>query len=86
MNHTLCDIVLQETENDDDDDVLSLGDTDTLNGLLEIIVIVWTGSLTDIAKPDNKEMKEMFEKKMSKAIPQFFRVFQVQRLWRYFFL
>ncbi|PIK47295.1 putative condensin-2 complex subunit G2, partial [Apostichopus japonicus] len=69
----------KENEDVGEDAELSLKDKDVLNGMLEIIAILWTGIGNQLTKPSNQHLKMMLVKKFSKALPDFLANFQDAR-------
>ncbi|XP_038078115.1 condensin-2 complex subunit G2-like isoform X2 [Patiria miniata] len=59
-----------------DEDSLSLQDTDIMEGMLEIIAVLWTGINDQLAKPENQTTKKQLVSRFSKALPEFLAVFQ----------
>ncbi|KAJ8036414.1 Condensin-2 complex subunit G2 [Holothuria leucospilota] len=68
----------KENENEDEDG-LSLKDKDVMEGMLEIVAILWTSIGTELSKPANGALKMKLISKYSKALPEFLVTFQEGR-------
>ncbi|XP_022081754.1 condensin-2 complex subunit G2-like isoform X2 [Acanthaster planci] len=64
---------------DGDEESLSLQDADIMEGMLEIIAVLWTGINDQLAKLENQTTKKQLVSRFSKALPEFLTVFQEGR-------
>ena len=58
-------------------DVLSLQDTDLMQGLLETMVVLWEGAKERLNRPANKTVREKLVKKISESLSLLFDTFKV---------
>ena len=70
-------VTLQENEGQDENE-LSLQDTDAMAGFFETIAILWAGISHSLNKPGHKELKLKMQHKFSQVLPEFLRLFPVR--------
>ncbi|XP_071943321.1 condensin-2 complex subunit G2-like isoform X2 [Antedon mediterranea] len=64
-----------EVEKENDGEVLTLADKDIIDGLLEVMVIIWT-NIEHQLNTTHTEVRQKLVKRFSKAVPLFIDVFQ----------
>ncbi|XP_041457703.1 condensin-2 complex subunit G2-like [Lytechinus variegatus] len=65
-----------EEEEEEEREGLSLKDTDVIDGMLEIIVILWTGIAQQLAKPVNQSVMQKLVHRFGKDLPRFLATFK----------
>ncbi|XP_071503358.1 condensin-2 complex subunit G2-like [Diadema antillarum] len=66
----------EEEEEKENEEGLSLKDKEVIDGMLEIIAILWTGIAHQLAKPVNQATKQKLVTRLSKDLPKFLATFQ----------
>ncbi|XP_030855770.1 condensin-2 complex subunit G2 [Strongylocentrotus purpuratus] len=65
-----------EEEEEEEKEGLSLKDTDVIDGMLEIIAILWTGIAQQLAKPVNQTIMQKLVHRFGKDLPRFIATFK----------